>query len=142
MKAFCKLQREGRQDSFPLLYSYVCLLLVSFKNVLRGFDNRFRREVRMGLHLKPVVALLFVVAVISPAQTANPDPPASSGQIGYKSAVDAEQKKTLLLRDFHPVSMLHAPAHEVPKAKFYVIDVHNHINDAARIEERMLPERV
>ena len=55
-----------------------------------------------------------------------------AGQIGYKSAADAEQKKTLLLRDFHPASMLHVPAHEVPKAKFYVIDVHNHINDAAR----------
>ena len=65
-----------------------------------------------------------------------------SGQIGYKSAADAEQKKTLLLRDFHPVSMLHVPTHEVPKAKFYVIDVHNHINDAARIEEHMPPERV
>ena len=29
-----------------------------------------------------------------------------------------------------------------PKAKFYVIDVHNHVNDAAGIEEHMDPARV
>ena len=69
-------------------------------------------------------------------------PPADSSQIGYKSAADAEQKKTLLLRDFHPVSMLHVPAHEVPKSKFYVIDVHNHINDALGIDEHMPPQKV
>ena len=66
----------------------------------------------------------------------------SSPQIGYKSAADAEQKKTLLLRDFKPVSMLHVSVHPVEKAKFYVIDVHNHINDAARIDDHMPPERV
>src|SRR5581483_4689744 len=47
-------------------------------------------------------------------------------QIGYKAAKDAEQKKTLLLKDFKPVSMLHAASHKVDKAKYYVIDVHNH----------------
>jgi len=67
---------------------------------------------------------------------------AASPQIGYKSAADAEQKKTLLLKDFKPVSMLHAPVHQVDRAKFYVIDVHNHVNDAARIDEHMPPERV
>ena len=68
--------------------------------------------------------------------------PPASGQIGYKSAADAEQKKTLLLRDFKPKSMLHVPAHNVDRAKFYVIDVHNHVNDAARIDEYMPPQRV
>jgi hypothetical protein len=71
-----------------------------------------------------------------------PQTSAQSPQIGYKSAADAEQKKTLLLKDFKPVSMLHAPAHEIDRAKFYVIDVHNHVNDAARIDEHMPPERV
>ena len=68
--------------------------------------------------------------------------PASPPQIGYKSDPKAEQKKTLLLRDFKPVSMLHAAAHPVEKAKFYVIDVHSHVNDAARIDEHMAPARV
>jgi len=66
----------------------------------------------------------------------------SKPEVGYHAAADAEQKKTLLLRDFHPVSMLHAPAHNVDKAKYYVIDVHNHVNDAQGIDEHMPPERV
>ena len=92
----------------------------------------------MGMQLK--LATLFLLGVGTAwAQT---NPPADAGNIGYKSAADAEQKKTLLLRDFHPVSMLHVPTHEVPRAKFYVIDVHNHINDAAGIDEHMPPARV
>jgi predicted TIM-barrel fold metal-dependent hydrolase len=88
---------------------------------------------------------LLLFLYVPGVQAQSPDPAAGKpapDQIGYKSAADAEQKKTLLLRDFHPISMLHVPAHQVPKAKFYVIDVHNHINDAARIEEHMPPERV
>jgi uncharacterized protein len=38
---------------------------------------------------------------------------------------------TMLLKDFEPRTMLHAAAHEVPRAKFPVIDVHNHVNDAS-----------
>jgi len=97
---------------------------------------------------KTKLVLTFLACVLTvQAQTSNPTPEkdqaaSPAAQIGYKSAADAEQKKTLLLRDFHPVSMLHVSTHEVPKAKFYVIDVHNHINDAARIEEHMPPERV
>ncbi len=52
------------------------------------------------------------------------------------------RNKTLLLKDFQPVSMLHAPAHNVDRAKYYVIDVHNHVNDAMRIDDHMPPERV
>jgi uncharacterized protein len=62
--------------------------------------------------------------------------------IRYQAAPNAAQKKTLLLKDFHPVSMLHAPMHNVDRAKYYVIDVHNHTNDAMGIEEHMPPERV
>ncbi len=64
------------------------------------------------------------------------------GQIGYKSAQDADQRKALLLKDFKPVSMLHAPVHEIERAKFYVIDVHNHVNDAQGIDKPMPPQRV
>jgi hypothetical protein len=62
-------------------------------------------------------------------------------QIGYNAAPDADQKKTLLLKDFHPVQMLHAPVHNIDKAKYYVIDVHNHVNDAQGIDEHMPPEQ-
>jgi len=63
-------------------------------------------------------------------------------QIGYQKAAAADQNKTLLLKDFHPVSMLHGSAHDVPRAKYYVIDVHNHVNDARGIEEHMDPREV
>ena len=64
------------------------------------------------------------------AQSAPQQHDQSQGQIGYKSSIDAEKKKTLLLKDFHPVPMLHASAHKVDQAKFYVIDVPDHVNDA------------
>lgn len=76
-------------------------------------------------------------------QNTQPQSPSQqSSPIGYQAAPDAEQKKTLLLKDFHPQSMLHMPVHEVNRAKFYVIDVHNHTNDAAGIDEHMPPQRV
>ncbi len=87
--------------------------------------------------MKQFIPCIFWLAGAMAAQTQPAVP-----QIGYKSASDAEQKKTLLLRDFKPVSMLHVPVHPVEKAKFYVIDVHNHVNDAARIDDHMPPERV
>src|ERR1700674_3830838 len=68
--------------------------------------------------------------------------PTQSPEIGYKSAADADQRKTLLLKDFNPTSMLHAPAHNVDRAKYYVIDVHNHVNDAQGIDDAMPPQRV
>src|SRR6266571_6625436 len=50
---------------------------------------------------------------------------------------------TLLLRDFKPKSMLHAPAHHVERARFPVIDVHNHVNDARSAgRDHMPPEKV
>ena len=86
--------------------------------------------------MKQHLASLFLISALAIAQ--NPPQP----QIGFASAADAEQKKTVLLRDFKPVSMLHVPVHPINRARFYVIDVHNHINDAARIENRMPPEQV
>jgi uncharacterized protein len=59
--------------------------------------------------------------------------------IGYKAASDAEQKKTLLLRDFQPESMLHTSVHPVDRARFPVFDVHHHVNDAMHQEERVPP---
>ena len=100
---------------------------------------------RMGVFSKVVGLAFLSIAAWSTAQTANPpasSPGQSQGQIGYKSAADADQKKTLLLKDFQPQSMLHASAHNVDRAKYYVIDVHNHVNDAARIDDHMPPGEV
>jgi uncharacterized protein len=80
-------------------------------------------------------------AAQQPAGNSTP-PPDEPQPIGYQKAGNAEQNKTLLLKDFHPVSRLHASAHEVPRAKFYVIDVHNHVDDARGIDEPMDPRQV
>jgi uncharacterized protein len=62
--------------------------------------------------------------------------------IGYKPATDAESKKTILLKDFHPEPALHAAVHEIRRAKFPVIDVHTHTNDAVGIGDRVDPQEM
>jgi predicted TIM-barrel fold metal-dependent hydrolase len=59
--------------------------------------------------------------------------PAYAQDIQYREDPNAEKRMTLLLKDWDPKPMLHAPSHEVQHAKFYVIDVHNHVNDAAGV---------
>ena len=50
---------------------------------------------------------------------------------GPSPAASAERARSdLLLRDFKPRSMLKVPAHEVERAAFPAVDVHNHVNDA------------
>jgi predicted TIM-barrel fold metal-dependent hydrolase len=66
-------------------------------------------------------------------------PPANSQDIQYREDPDADKHMTLLLRDWNPKSMVHLPAHEVPRAKFYVIDVHNHIDDAQHVNDEEVP---
>lgn len=68
--------------------------------------------------------------------------PTLFAQIGYKSAPDADQTKTLLLKDYHPKSMLHLKETPVLRAKFPVIDMHQHVNDARGIGDRLPPKEV
>jgi len=63
-------------------------------------------------------------------------------QIGYKAAKDADTKKVILLRDFNPKPMVHVPVHEVKRAKFPVVDVHTHLNDAMGIGDHLDPAQV
>ena len=67
---------------------------------------------------------------------------AQQSGIGYKPAADADSKKTILLKDFHPEPELHAAVHEIPRAKFPVIDVHTHTNDAVGIGDRVDPKEM
>jgi predicted TIM-barrel fold metal-dependent hydrolase len=62
--------------------------------------------------------------------------------IGYKPAADADTKKTILLKDFHPQTALHAAAHDIQRAKFPIIDVHTHTNDARGIGDRVDPNEM
>ena len=83
---------------------------------------------------------LVVAALLSASMLLAQDQ--NQGQISYKSAPNAKERETLLLRDFHPKSMLHARVSPIERAKFPVIDVHNHVNDAMGIDEHMPPEKV
>ena len=86
--------------------------------------------------------LLLTALTLRSAPQERGQPGQAEGEIGYRSSNGAEQRKTLLLKDFKPVSMLHAPAHQLDRARYYVIDVHNHTDDAMGIGERLPPERV
>jgi predicted TIM-barrel fold metal-dependent hydrolase len=66
-------------------------------------------------------------------------PPSFGQDIQYREDPDAGKRMTLLLKDWDPKPMLHAPTHAVPRAKFYVIDVHNHVNDAAGVHAADVP---
>jgi len=60
-------------------------------------------------------------------------------EIKYSQDPNASKNMTLLLKDFDPKSMMHAEAHDVPRAKFPVIDMHNHVNDAGGIHGEEIP---
>ena len=65
---------------------------------------------------------------------------AARGQeITYSSDPNADKRMTLLLKDFDPHSMLHAAVHEVPRAKFPVIDMHDHVNDPGGVHGDEIP---
>lgn len=63
-------------------------------------------------------------------------------QIKYGEQAGAAKRMTLLLRDFHPRTMLHVPVHDVTRARFPVWDVHNHVNDARGIGDRIPLEQL
>jgi uncharacterized protein len=73
---------------------------------------------------------LFVVGIVSLAM---------SQDIAYKEDPNAAARMTLLLKDFEPHPMVHLPVHEVSRAKFSVIDMHNHVNDAQGINGDKIP---
>ena len=64
---------------------------------------------------------------------------AVSAQVKNATRETPKDEDTLLLRDFEPKSMLHLPVHNVERARFPVIDVHNHVNDARHPEREHLP---
>ncbi len=86
---------------------------------------------------EPIQAALLCLALLAATDVA-----AQQTGIGYKPATDADSKKTILLKDFHPEPTLHAAVHEIQRAKFPVIDVHTHTNAAAGIGDRVDPKEM
>ncbi len=96
---------------------------------------------------KQILAPTIVIALASigvpftaKCQTQAPAQDASAKQeIKYGADPNADKNKTLLLKDFQPKSMLHTAVHETPRAKYPVIDMHNHVNDPGGVHRDEFP---
>lgn len=83
--------------------------------------------------------LIFAFGLLSSLCAASAPRRAFCQDIQYKSDPDAAKKKTLLLKDYDPKPMLHGATHETLRAKFPVIDIHNHVNDAGGVHGEEIP---
>jgi len=82
---------------------------------------------------------LFCAAACLWALTVTGVPRAIAQDLKYHPDPQAMVHQTLLLKDYEPKSMLHGAVHETPRAKFPVIDVHNHVNDPYRAHNEVIP---
>jgi uncharacterized protein len=81
--------------------------------------------------LARIVALIALVGTRAPL--------AHGQDIQYREDPEAAKRMTLLLKDWDPKPMVHLKAHDVPRAKYYVIDVHNHVNDPGGVHGEEVP---
>jgi len=65
--------------------------------------------------------------------------PVRGQEIKYSQDPDAEKGTTLLLKDCDRKPTVHLAQHDAPRAKFYVIDVHNHVNDPGGVHGDEVP---
>jgi predicted TIM-barrel fold metal-dependent hydrolase len=80
-------------------------------------------------------AFLFLICAAAHSHAQQPS-------IGHQPDAEADSKKIILLKDFQPEPALHTAAHEIQRAKFSVIDVHTHTNDAVGIGDRVDPKEM
>jgi len=88
-------------------------------------------------HLRISLPALFALFLIALSAL-----PARLQDLRYKPDPHASENMTLLLKDYDPKSMLHTAVHETPRARFPVIDVHNHVNDPYGDGEKIPPAEV
>ena len=98
-----------------------------------------RTKVRLSLSIRRQTLLQLASALLLTMLTARP---ARAQDLRYKPDPNASEHMTLLLKDYDPKSMLHTAVHETPRAKFSVIDVHNHVNDPYGDGEKIPPAEV
>jgi predicted TIM-barrel fold metal-dependent hydrolase len=96
------------------------------------FAHHHRKIVRLSLVSLSAALVLFMLSGCRSSVAPSPE-------IKYGEDPNADKRMTLLLKDFDPQPMLHVPVREVPRAKFPVIDVHNHVNDAGGIHGADVP---
>src|SRR5579863_5448798 len=101
---------------------------------------KFRKSVEFAVRAGGAVLALSLLTAIEGGALQHTQQQNQS--ITYDAQPGAAQRMTLLLRDYHPKSMLHVSVHDVERARFPVWDVHNHVDDAARIGEQVPPAEV
>ena len=108
---------------------------------MRRLAQRFQKIFFLFATIALIAAACPVlVRAQDPGQSGTGDP---RQEIKYSQDPNASKNMTLLLKDFDPKPMLHAVTHTVPRAKFPVIDVHNHVNDPGGIHgDKIAPEEV
>jgi uncharacterized protein len=96
--------------------------------MFRSSENHFHAN--RGHYLATIGALLLAAGASYLAK---------GQEIKYSQDPNASKRMTLLLKDFDPQPMLHVAVHDTPRAKFPVIDFHNHVDDAAGIHGQDIP---
>ncbi len=92
-----------------------------------------RQMLNNSRRIGAVLSVFTVVVALSTIAEAQSQKLTQQPAITYTQDPNASKNMTLLLKDFDPKPMLHTAVHEVPRAKFPVIDVHNHVNDPGGI---------
>lgn len=85
------------------------------------------------------LALMALARVAGRGRT--PTGSSNSRSITYSHVRLAAARDGLLLRDFEPISMLHADSTEIRMARFPVIDVHCHLNDGVVMTQPVNPQQ-
>ncbi len=81
-----------------------------------------------------------IAGIVAFAALVSARAPLVHGQdIQYREDPEAAKRMTLLLKDWDPKAMVHLKVHDVQRAKFYVIDVHNHVNDPGGVHGEEVP---
>jgi predicted TIM-barrel fold metal-dependent hydrolase len=98
------------------------------RRVVSGTLEQLCKRLRIALGVSLVLLLIPGAARLARCQ-----------EINYSQDPNAEKRMTLLLKDFDPHSMAHLAVHDVPRARFAAIDIHNHVNDAGGIHQQEVP---
>src|SRR4029077_7268201 len=118
--------------SFCYLARYTLGVMVSqvFARGSGGMNLIRERAISLGKWMASAALVLLIAGGVRLAR---------SQEIKYSADPNAEKRMTLLLKDYAPHPMVHLAVHEVPRAKFAVIDVHNHVNDAGGVHGEEVP---
>jgi predicted TIM-barrel fold metal-dependent hydrolase len=134
--AFALAAAAQNRHTFDLLLLLSISFAVKQKTCDTGAERIALIPVPAAKHASLYMRITALAAVLAVST------PAAAQQIKYGEQPGAKERNTLLLRDFQPTTMLHAPENQPRRARFPVWDVHNHVDDARGIGERIPPDQL